>query len=173
MRVDALSAYGTKANLRPAHCLLPQGKQAPFTSKEVYMSEHSPQTLVQGQTVLLYDGACHLCSREIQLYKKHNVDKVIGFGDISAKGFDAQAWGVDAQAVHKHMHVRLADGSYRTGLDAFIAVWQVLPGYGWMARVAQTPGVSQALRLGYKVFAKIRPWLPKRRNAGASCEVSF
>lgn len=137
------------------------------------MSKHAPQDAAQDKTTLLYDGACHLCSREIRLYKKHNAKKTIGFVDISAKGFDAKAWGVDPKAVHKHMHVRLADGTYRTGLDAFVAVWQVLPGYGWMARVATTPGVAPVLRLGYKAFAQVRPWLPKRRNDDASCEVSF
>lgn len=137
------------------------------------MTQQAPRIAAQNTITVLYDGACHLCSREISLYKKRNVDKAIGFVDISAENFDAKSWGVDAKAVHKHMHVRLANGSYKTGLDAFVAVWQVLPGYAWLARTAQIPYIAPVLRLGYAVFAKMRPWLPRRRNADASCKVSF
>lgn len=133
----------------------------------------TPHNQATDKTVLLYDGACHLCSREITLYKKHNTGKTVGFVDISAAGFDACAWGVDPKAVHKHMHVRRPDGTFAKGLDAFVAVWQVLPGYKWLARVAQTPGVASVLRAGYRIFAELRPYLPKRRQTETTCEVTF
>jgi predicted DCC family thiol-disulfide oxidoreductase YuxK len=56
-----------------------------------------------------------------------------------------------------------------TGVDAFIEIWKVLPGYGWLARTVSIPPVHALAGLGYAVFAKIRPLLPRKTR---SCEDS-
>jgi predicted DCC family thiol-disulfide oxidoreductase YuxK len=133
----------------------------------------SESAQISPQVTLLFDGACHLCSREIRHYRRLNGDRRLAFVDISADDFKPESWNLDARAVNKEMHVRLADGSYRVGLAAFVAVWEVLPHYRWLARLAQTPGIAQIMRAGYAAFAAVRPLLPKRANPGASCRVTF
>jgi predicted DCC family thiol-disulfide oxidoreductase YuxK len=121
-----------------------------------------------------YDGACHLCSREIEHYRKRDTQGRLKLVDISAPGFVAEAVGLDRVQVQKVMHVRLADGSLVTGLQAFIAIWGVLPGMGRLAKVAQQPLINPLLRGGYLAFAALRPYLPKRKRtecADGSCAV--
>lgn len=126
------------------------------------------------QTTVYFDGGCPLCSREIAHYRKKDTDGRLHFVDIDRRDFDAAREGLDPAAVKKVMHVRRPDGTLATGVDAFIAIWNVLPGYGGLASAAALPGVSLLLRGGYKVFAAVRPFLPRRQTpecSDGSCAV--
>jgi predicted DCC family thiol-disulfide oxidoreductase YuxK len=112
---------------------------------------------------LYYDGLCPLCSREIAHYRKCAAAAPIQFVDITDSTFDASQHGLDPNRVHRVMHVKVGD-EVRTGLDAFIAIWLTLPRYRWLARLARMPGVHALLTLGYRAFAAIRPWLPRRKE---------
>ena len=113
---------------------------------------------------LYYDGLCHLCSREIEHYRRIDKAHKLGYVDISADDFDAAAHGVSKELVHKVMHARYADGTWATGVDAFVAVWEQVPGYRGLAKVARTPGIHGLFAAGYAVFARIRPLLPRRKR---------
>lgn len=115
-----------------------------------------------------YDGLCILCSREIQHYKNQKGSEQIEFVDITNSGFNAQAEGVDPVQVHKIMHAKRPDGTLATRVGAFIEIWQRLPKYRVLARLAQAKAVRAALEAGYSVFAQVRPYLPKRKMA-ADC----
>jgi predicted DCC family thiol-disulfide oxidoreductase YuxK len=110
---------------------------------------------------LFYDGLCPLCSREIQHYRKRLPPEHTTYLDITAPGFDASAHGLDAKRVHEVMHVKVDDRVYR-GVDAFLALWDAIPSHRWLARLARLPGVYSLLRAAYFLFARIRPWLPRR-----------
>lgn len=127
---------------------------------------------MQTQSVLtvFYDGLCVLCSREIDLYRRQEGSNSIRFVDIADPSFDAKVEGVDPFRVHKVMHVKTMDGKLRTEVDAFIAIWEVLPSYNFAARLAKLWWIRPALDLGYVGFAKIRPWLPRRKRG--NCEQS-
>jgi predicted DCC family thiol-disulfide oxidoreductase YuxK len=123
--------------------------------------------LNRSTATLFYDGLCPLCSREIAHYRTKFVDDAVQFVDVADPAFDAPAHGLDPVAVHKLMHIKVGD-EVRVGLAAFIALWERLPAYRWLARLAKTPGVHFLLNLGYRAFAKVRPWLPRRK--GPLCE---
>jgi predicted DCC family thiol-disulfide oxidoreductase YuxK len=111
--------------------------------------------------IIYYDGLCHLCSREIEYYRKRAGENVT-FVDIAAPDFDATTHGLDPNRVQQVMHVR-QDGQLRLGLDAFIAIWETIPGHTWAARLAKTPGIHFLLGIGYQLFAWIRPYLPRKK----------
>jgi predicted DCC family thiol-disulfide oxidoreductase YuxK len=111
-----------------------------------------------------YDGLCHLCSREIDHYRTQRGSESIEFVDITAPGFDPGSEGLDPIRVHQAMHVRRADGTLAVGVDAFITLWEWMPRYRLAARLSRGPGPRFFLRLGYRVFAAARPYLPKRRR---------
>ena len=77
-------------------------------------------------------------------------------------GFDPIQEGVDAQLVHKVMHVRDQEGVLQKGLSAFITIWKVLPRYRWLSRLANTPIIRPILEETYAIFAKVRPYLPRK-----------
>jgi len=121
---------------------------------------------------IFYDGRCHLCSREIAHYRKKAVPGTSEFVDISAATFDPVAEGFDPVRVRKHMHARL-DGTLFIGLDAFRAVWFVIPGFRWLRTLTGLPVVYQLAKLSYALFARVRPFLPKRKPCGpAGCPVA-
>lgn len=119
------------------------------------------------QLTVFFDGACPLCSREIAHYRRRDREGRLRLVDIAAPSFDAAAEGVDGEQVKRSLHVRRPDGTLITGLDSFIAIWDAL-GLHTAARLARLPGVHLVLRAGYRVFAAVRPYLPRRRDAGCS-----
>lgn len=109
-----------------------------------------------------YDGLCIACSREITHYKTQIGAENIEFIDICASGFKPEREGLDPIQVHKEMHVRRSDGSLATRVDAFIVIWETLPKFHFLARIARYQIIRGTLGIGYSMFAKIRPWLPRK-----------
>ncbi len=91
------------------------------------------------------------------------------FVDITQNSFDAAAEGLDPFEVHRVMHVRRADGTLALKVDAFVEIWQQLPRYHWLARLAVRPTLRAILNLGYRAFVVARPYLPRKKNP---CETS-
>lgn len=116
-----------------------------------------------------YDGLCILCSKEIEHYRHQTGSESIEFIDITSAHFDASAEGLDPFLVHKVMHVRVPSGELKTGVDAFIAIWDQLPRYQWVAKFAQKKSVRGLLTIGYQGFVILRPYLPRRSQG---CENS-
>jgi predicted DCC family thiol-disulfide oxidoreductase YuxK len=112
---------------------------------------------------LYYDGLCPLCSREIAHYRKKTGGDALRFIDVTDPKFDAAEQGLDPKRINRVMHVKVGD-ELRVGVDAFIAVWEAIPSYRRLARIARLPGMHGLLTLGYHFFALPRPWLPRRKR---------
>ena len=114
---------------------------------------------------IYYDGACYLCSAEIDQYRKVDRDGKINFVSIADPAFDVVKEGLDAKRVQREMHARLPNGELKTGVDAFIAIWNVFPKYHFLAVVASKPYIKPVLKVFYTTFASyIRPYLPKKKG---------
>ncbi|WP_020469027.1 thiol-disulfide oxidoreductase DCC family protein [Zavarzinella formosa] len=120
---------------------------------------------------IFYDGRCHLCSREISHYRKKAIPGTTEFVDITADTFDPVAEGFDPKRVNRHLHTRL-DGKLFIGVDAFRAIWSVIPGYRWLGWLTGLPVVHFVSKFLYSIFARIRPLFPKRRKCGTeACQI--
>ena len=118
---------------------------------------------------VLYDGACPLCRREIGVYRDLDALQPVAWCDVSAPE-TALPDGGDRAAYLARFHVQMADGSILSGAAAFVALWSVLPGWRWVARLGRLPGMMPILELTYRLFLKVRPgmqrlarWFEKRR----------
>jgi predicted DCC family thiol-disulfide oxidoreductase YuxK len=123
---------------------------------------------------IFFDAACHLCSREIDLFKRRVADGSLAFVDISDPAFDPAVHGVDGQLVHRQMHVRDDEtGRMLIGLDALAGMWECVPGFRWLAKLVRVPGFRQVALMGYAVFAWVRPKLPRRKRIcdAGTCQV--
>jgi predicted DCC family thiol-disulfide oxidoreductase YuxK len=126
------------------------------------------ETLENSQkTTVYFDGLCHLCSREINHYRKMKGSENINFVDITSSAFDSAKENLDPVRIHQSMHVRDKFGQIHVGVDAFIAIWGELPALQFLVPIARIAPVHLLLRSFYSVFAKIRPLLPRK-----SCETS-
>lgn len=117
---------------------------------------------------IYFDGLCQLCSREIELFQRLAPAGSLVYVDIASEDFDPAAHGVDAVRVHKTMHVRDEAGRLRTGLDALVAMWEVVPGFRMLATFVTLTPVRPVAEIGYALFAWVRPRLPKRKRV--ACE---
>lgn len=116
---------------------------------------------------LFFDGLCPLCSPEIDHYRHcAHGGPAIRFVDITAPAFDAASHGLDGLLVHIEMHVKEGDTVF-VGVDAFLAIWRRVPGHRWLLSLSRLPLADLFMRIGYAVFAYLRPWLPRKK---ADCE---
>lgn len=100
---------------------------------------------------------------EISHYKKIAPD-LFDIVDISNPSFDATKFGLTPEAVQRHMHLQTPDGKILIGVKAFAHIWSRIPKYQWASKVIHKPGIYQLALVGYEVFARIRPILPKRQR---------
>lgn len=117
---------------------------------------------------VFYDGACPLCSREIEHYRRRDRAGRLIPVDISTTDFDPQPYGIALRAFMHELHVIDRRGQVFRGVEAFRAIWQAFPdaiGYRMLAAVVALPGINALARLGYRIFARLRPSLPGRRGA--------
>jgi demethoxyubiquinone hydroxylase (CLK1/Coq7/Cat5 family) len=110
---------------------------------------------------VLYDGGCPLCQREIahvQRLAQKQSGSGLCFADIS-RSDDTTVSDIERQALLARFHVQRADGSRLSGAAAFVAMWGRLPGWRWLARLAQLPGMLVVFEWSYNAFLRIRPAL--------------
>lgn len=114
---------------------------------------------------VLYDGACPLCRREIAHVRglaERAPQSSLRFVDISADAASGQFCDLERTRLLARFHVERADGSRLDGAAAFVAMWQRLPGWRWVALIARVPGGLPLLEFAYRHFLRIRPWLQAR-----------
>lgn len=124
------------------------------------MSAPQPTREPDSLTVL-YDGGCPLCRREIahvQGLAQRQGDAGLCFVDIST---DAARDAAERAALLARFHVQRADGTRLDGAAAFVAMWQRLPGWRWLARLARLPGALPLLEVAYRGFLRVRPALQR------------
>jgi predicted DCC family thiol-disulfide oxidoreductase YuxK len=104
---------------------------------------------------VIYNGACPICSREIDL-----------------NGADLSPFGISHDEAARRLHV-VEGGRLLAGVDAFRALWRATPGFGWAARLAGLPGVRTAAEAVYERLlapALYRRHLRRLHRAGAGGE---
>jgi predicted DCC family thiol-disulfide oxidoreductase YuxK len=114
------------------------------------------------KTKILYDGNCVVCDMEISHYKRVAPD-LFELVDISAPEFDAQKFNLSRAAVEKDLHVLTPEGKLQVGVDAFAHIWSVIKKYNILATFIKLPGIYSVAKVGYEIFTRVRPYLPKKR----------
>jgi len=119
---------------------------------------------------VFYDGSCHICSREMASYQEQDAQGRLEFVDISAAAFDPASFGRSREDFMVQLHVRDAAGKFHLGVDAFPVIWEALPAnrLQWLGDLIRLPGFHLLARLGYRTFARLRTYLPRRSAPCAS-----
>lgn len=108
---------------------------------------------------VFYDGACPLCSAEIGLYRKQDAKGALTLIDVS-QAADLPS-GLTQAAAMARFHVMTQDGHILSGAAAFVEVWRALPGWRWLARLSDLPGMLWLMERAYRGFLPIRPYLSR------------
>ena len=133
-------------------------------------TEPAIPTVADGCLTVLYDGACPLCRREIGVYRDLTPTQPLEFRDISGPAPAPQhqpPTGMSQEDLLARFHVQHADGRLESGARAFIALWERLPYWRWLARLGRLPGMASLMEIAYRAFLRARPalqrWAGKRR----------
>jgi len=123
---------------------------------------------------VFYDGSCSICARKVEHYGRQDQAKRLTLVDISAQGFDPTPFGITQREFMYQMHVIDLNGRVYRGVDALWAIWQAFPSStlpGFFGKLISLPVLNPIARRGYRIFACIRGYLPKRRRScsGESC----
>lgn len=108
---------------------------------------------------VMFDGACPLCRREVSLYQGLTSLQPVMWKDVSVR--DASVDEAQRLNYMSRFHVRLPGGELRSGGAAFVALWLTLPGWRWLGRMANLPGVTPLLERAYSGFLRYRPLLQR------------
>lgn len=119
------------------------------------MTEQAPLTVY-------YDGACPLCRREVAWYRRLDRAGRLAWQDVSRDAGDLARDGVCQADALARIHARRPDGTLVTGAAAFVAMWERLPGFRWLAPVARQRPMLAILERAYVWFAKRRGRLTGR-----------
>jgi len=103
-----------------------------------------------------FDGACPLCRREIDHYRRQAQGAPVAWVDVSTCHAAELGADLDRAAALARMHVRRADGQLVSGAAAFAEIWRRLPAYAWLARLAAWPRLLAVMEAGYVGFLKLR-----------------
>ncbi|MEO8902062.1 MAG: DUF393 domain-containing protein [Polyangiaceae bacterium] len=104
---------------------------------------------------VFYDGACPLCTREINWLRRLDRAHHIRFTDIAQAEFDATSVGLSFSALMERIHGRLPDGTWIEGVEVFRRLYAAV-GFKTLVGATRLPGIAQLLELSYQAFAKNR-----------------
>jgi len=114
---------------------------------------------------VFYDGSCVVCATEIEHYVRKDLDDKLMAIDISHPDFDPAPYQISLADFMHQLHAIDQDGQVFKGVDSFWAIWQAFSAstvYGIMGRIIRLSVVNRLARVGYWLFARFRPYLPKR-----------
>jgi predicted DCC family thiol-disulfide oxidoreductase YuxK len=117
---------------------------------------------------IFYDGSCIVCATEMDVYRKKPHEGRLRFVDIAAPEFRVDEYGISLEKLMYEMHAIDRNGRVYRGPEAFWAIWQAFPSstwYGLLGTLVTLPGLRLLARLMYHGFARIRKYLPKRKDA--------
>ena len=135
------------------------------------MTNSPSSTRSTWQIEVFYDGACPLCSREINFLRRWDTARRIRFTDTAATDFQASEHGVTQQALLAEIHGRLPSGDWIRGVEVFRRLYTAI-GLGPLVWLTRLPLLSALLDKAYGVFARNRlRWTRRCFERGGTCGV--
>ena len=98
---------------------------------------------------VFFDGACPLCRREIDWYRRRRGAQQIAWVDVSTVPGETVAPGLCTADALARFHVQLPDGEFVSGGRAFAELWARLPGLRWAGCLFRTRWLVPLLEAGY------------------------
>ena len=103
-----------------------------------------------------YDGKCGLCRREIEYYKRVAPADRFVWLDIATDPAGLADLGITQSDALRRLHARDASGTMFVGVAAFIAIWQGLNYWRYLAMIVNLPLLKPLAAFAYDRFADYR-----------------
>ena len=103
-----------------------------------------------------YDGKCGLCRREIEYYRRIAPPGGFLWQDIANDPSSLADLDVSQADALRRLHARDATGTVYVGVAAFIAIWQGLNYWKYLALIVKLPLLKTIASVVYDRFADYR-----------------
>ena len=103
-----------------------------------------------------YDGKCGLCRREIEYYKRVAPANRFVWLDIATDPAGLADLDISQADALRRLHARDSFGNIYVGVAAFIAIWQGLNYWRYLAMVINLPLLQPVAAFAYDRFADYR-----------------
>ncbi|MCP9800833.1 thiol-disulfide oxidoreductase DCC family protein [Synechococcus sp. RedBA-s] len=136
--------------------------------------------MTTAELTLLYDGACPLCRREVEILRRRDGGRrAIRFVDIDDSLYDAAAFqGISYREAMGRVHGIKADGQVLHDLAVFQDAYRLV-GLGWIYAPINWPLIGPLARALYGLWARLRLRITGRPDLdtlcagrGCSCELT-
>jgi predicted DCC family thiol-disulfide oxidoreductase YuxK len=107
------------------------------------------------QLMLLYDGDCPMCRREVAWLQRRDRVGNLALADVAAVGFNPSRFGLTREEAMSQLHGIRRDGTLVWGMEAVRAAYQAV-GLGWLVAPTRLPGMRALSDLAYRWFARNR-----------------
>ena len=111
--------------------------------------------------VVLFDGACPLCRREIAFYRGLNGADAMEWIDVSLMSGEEVVPGITRTEAMRRFHVVNATGEVLAGGPAFAALWRNFPAFRPFGRLFEHKPMSWILDQAYDLFLVFRPLIQR------------
>jgi predicted DCC family thiol-disulfide oxidoreductase YuxK len=115
--------------------------------------------LLRSEKIMLtvyYDGKCGLCRREIEYYKRVGPADRFVWLDIATDPASLADLDISQADALRRLHARDASGVVYVGVAAFIAIWQGLNYWRYLAMIVNLPFLKPLAAFTYDRFADYR-----------------
>jgi len=117
---------------------------------------------------VFYNGACPICCAEISHYRKLATrDRIesLAWCDLAETPDALAPHGLTPGQAKRRLYTLSPEGTLVGGVESFIAIWQRLPRYRWLARVTRWPVIYSVTEWVYeRIAAPLLVWLNRRRD---------
>ena len=113
---------------------------------------------------VFYDGACRMCTHQMENFRRKDLKKRLIFVDVSRPEFDARKFGFDKltaggfkdwELLQKYIYAKDASGRVVRGVEAFIWMWRAC-GENLLAFFVGLPVVKQLGKILYRFVSRFR-----------------
>jgi predicted DCC family thiol-disulfide oxidoreductase YuxK len=106
-----------------------------------------------------YNTKCPVCNAGINMQSNKLLPLVksgaVAFRDINLEPEALAAHGATLEDIRRRLHAVDGSGQLLTGADVAIAIWNITPGQGWLARLFGNRAVLPSTRFAYDRFADL------------------
>ncbi len=104
--------------------------------------------------IVLFDGKCGICSKEIAFYKKiAPLDQFI-WEDVNAIDLK-EKYNIELISALKHLHV-IDNEKVLIGVDAFARIWKNIKYFKFLSFFIRLPLIYTSAKYAYFIFAEYR-----------------
>jgi len=104
--------------------------------------------------IVLFDGKCGICSKEIAFYKKIAPSDQFIWEDVNAIN-SKEKYNIELISALKHLHV-IDNEKVLIGVDAFARIWKNIKYFKFLSFFIRLPLIYSLAKYAYHIFAEYR-----------------